>query len=182
MSTEPFDDPESLDPEEKPAVSLPAAILPAVSASVAVAQIAPAAPDVGPGVGIVPSVAVIPPAATAFIEALPRPYVPKPRPVIIPERTERGFATAHVAIERAAARAFYITIKPADRPSQRVYLAPGILDGLLDLCASPALEPGVLWRRFCDIPLERPLPNRALEEELRMLLTTFSGELQQRAI
>lgn len=165
MSTEPSDGREPSPPEVKPAAAAPVAASPTAMSAAAVIPIAP-----------MPPMPDVPP-----IESLPRPYVPRPKPVIIPERTARGFGTAHVEIERAAARAFYITIKPADRPPQRVYLAPGILDGLIDLCASPALEPGLLWRRFCDIPLERPLPNRALEEELRILLTTFGPELHKPA-
>lgn len=159
MSTEPLDLSESSQPEAGLAGPAPEAPPPAPAAAL------PA---------VVPILDGAPP-----LEALPRPYVPKPKPVIIPERTERGCRTAHVEIERAAARAFYITIKPAERPPQRVYLAPGVLDGLLDLVAAPSLEPGQLWRRFCGIPLERPLPNRALEEELRLLLTSFAADLRR---
>ena len=38
-------------------------------------------------------------------------------------------------------------------------------------------EPGPLWRLICAIPMERPLPNRSLEEELRLLLTTYAEDL-----
>jgi hypothetical protein len=62
------------------------------------------------------------------------------------------------------------------RGQQRVYLSGPQLRKLQTIATSPQLEPGVLWRVLSDIPLERPLPSRSLEEELRLLLIAYTTD------
>jgi hypothetical protein len=118
---------------------------------------------------------VIPP---SMVVSPPPP--PRPKPVIIAERVEDGWRTDHVLVDCAEdERGFYVTVIPQSRGPLEIYLSPAALDGLIAIAASGA-ESGKLWRALSDIPLERPLPSRALEEELRVLLTTFANELRLR--
>ena len=109
---------------------------------------------------------------------LPPPPPPKPKPIITPERTEKGFRTAGISIDRGAGHSAYVSIRPVQGGAQTIYVCAPALKTLLDLAAAPGAEPGKLWKALCDIPIERPLPNRHLEEELRVLLTRFASELR----
>src|SRR5262245_55152682 len=98
---------------------------------------------------------------------LPPPPTPKPKPPIRPERVlgasgDTSWRTDAILVERAAPRAFFITISPAQRPPQRIYVHDQAFDQLLHLATAPSWDTGRLWRALCDIPLERPLPNRRL--------------------
>ena len=57
-----------------------------------------------------------------------------------------------------------------------IYVAAAALRQLVALATSPQLDPGTLWRRFSAIPLERPLPSRLLDEELRVALTAHATD------
>src|SRR5205807_4532231 len=81
----------------------------------ALAPPAAAVPD-----GIPLSVISTPPIA-------PRP-APRPRPPIVPERTETGYRTACVILDRPSAGSCYLTIHPEKRPPQTIYLTAQALD------------------------------------------------------
>ena len=49
----------------------------------------------------------------------------------------------------------------------------------VQIALAPQMEPGKLWRTFSALPLERMLPSRQLEDELKALLTTFQNELRK---
>lgn len=68
----------------------------------------------------------------------------------------------------------YIDIQQGDRV-QSIYLNAASLRRLAAIALSPEHDAGSLWRKLCDIPLDRPLPSRQLEEELRVLLQAYSG-------
>jgi hypothetical protein len=109
---------------------------------------------------------------------VPLPPPPKPKPVIIAERAgDDGWRTNSLELRRAS-DGHYLTLGgPAKR--QVIHLTANHLEQLLGI-AQADHPGGGLWRRLQDIPLERPLPNRQLEEELRVLLNTFANELRQR--
>jgi hypothetical protein len=102
--------------------------------------------------------------------------IPKPKPVIIPERVDDGWRTANLHL-KSASGSYYLTVKAANGKVQVIHLTSSQLDSLLQLVDS---APGLLWKKLSAIPLERPLPSRALEEELRVMLTTFGPELRTR--
>ncbi len=100
---------------------------------------------------------------------------PKPKPVIVPERTEDGWRTPSLLLRRAGG-GFFLALHP-DRgeAAQVVHLTFHQLERLLRLIDA---EQGLLWRKLSEIPLERPLPSRAMEEELRVLFRAFGHELR----
>jgi hypothetical protein len=113
--------------------------------------------------------------------APPPPVViaPRPRPPIVPERMEDGFRTERVLIDFAEdEQGWYVTIVPNDRHPHIIYCAQSAMNHLVHLATSGS-DPGRLWNALCDIPLERPLPSRHLEEELRALLTAFGNEVRR---
>ncbi|MSP60308.1 MAG: hypothetical protein EXR72_08200 [Myxococcales bacterium] len=148
-------------PEQLPPIALPVGIEPPQLGDVVAAAPASPVPDLSvPGVpGVIPAVAL-----------------PRPKPVIIPERDgDDGYRTPSLHLRRVAA-GFYLTVTSEPGKSQVIHITPSQVDrlgGLLDAA------PGRLWNKLCEIPLERPLPSRALEEELRVMLTRFAGELRQ---
>jgi len=106
--------------------------------------------------------------------------LPKPKPPILAERVEDGWRTERVLIDRAEdEKGFYVTLVPPTRNPLSIYVSQAALDGMIAIATSGA-EPGKLWKALADIPLERPLPSRSLEEELRVILTSFANELRQR--
>ena len=107
------------------------------------------------------------------------PPLPPPRLPIRPERLaeEGGWRPDSLHLRRQGHQAFYLTAVPAQGPSQTLFLAREALARLVELAASPTLESGQLWAALANIPLERPLPSRRLDAELRALLTTFALEL-----
>lgn len=125
-------------------------------------------------------------AAVPFVPLapLPPPPQPKPKPPIRPERLvadsgEVSYRTDGIRIERAQGRAFFVCITPPQGAAQRIYVHAHAFEQLLRLSEGPVWETGRLWKALCEIPLDRPLPSRRLEEELRALLTTFAGELSR---
>ncbi len=133
--------------------------------------------DLGPADEFVP-----PPDDTVKIDlglppAPPPPPPPKPKPVIIPERYAEGWKTNNLQLRAVGGHSgFYLNFVDQNGHAHTIHLTPAQLDGLVGLTES---GPGLLWRKLSDIPLERPLPSRALEEELRVLLTTFGNELRR---
>lgn len=111
---------------------------------------------------------------------LPLPVPPKPKPVVIAERAGEGAWRTGALELRRSNDGHYITLGGGAK-RQVIHLTATNLEQLLELAQSdhPA---GALWRRLSDIPLERPLPSRQLEEELRVLLNTFANELRQRLV
>jgi len=108
----------------------------------------------------------------------PPSYVPRPKVPIHPERADDGtYRTQGVVIERGPGRSVFVLVHPPVGPSHRIYVHDHSFDRLLTLATQSLWEPGKLWSTLCDIPLERPLPSRRLEEELRALLVTFGAEL-----
>jgi hypothetical protein len=104
--------------------------------------------------------------------------LPKPKPVVIAERAGEGaWRTGALELKRAN-DGHYLSLGGGAK-HQVIHHTPNNLEQLLGLAQSdhPA---GMLWKRLSDIPLERPLPSRQLEEELRVLLNTFANELRQR--
>lgn len=123
---------------------------------------APMSAEVGPAVPI--GVPVIAPM-----------IVPKPKPIIVPERVEDGWKTPSLHLKRAAG-GFYLTLHATQgTSSQVIHLTSSQLERLMRLVDG---DQGVLWRKLSEIPLERPMPSRALEDELRCLLRTFGPELR----
>jgi len=105
------------------------------------------------------------------------PPPPKPKPVIVPERMPDGWRTNNLELKAGEGTGgFYLFFASQDAKPHKIHLTPSQLEGLIGLLES---APGLLWRKLSDIPLERPLPSRSLEEELRVLLTTFGGELRR---
>jgi hypothetical protein len=100
--------------------------------------------------------------------------VPKPKPIIIPERVDDGWRTPSLHMRRASA-GLYLTLHPGAVGAQVIHLTFTQLESLTRLLEA---EQGVLWRKLAEIPLERPLPNRALEEELRVMLRSFGFEMR----
>ena len=122
---------------------------------------------------------IIPLSVLSPAEITPRPYVPKPKPPIVPERFETGWRTTGVLIERATG-GYYITVQQAPpRGPNRIYVKPAALDKIIALATGPIFETGKIWKALCDIPLERPLPSRQLEEELKLLLCAFANEIRR---
>lgn len=114
----------------------------------------------------------------------PVPYAPRPKPPIRPIRVDRaatdegeGWRTEGLYLRHAGRDAYYLTLSPAQGEPCTVFLRREHLARLTELAASPTLEPGHLWRLLSDIPLERPLPSRRLDAELRALLSTFAFEI-----
>lgn len=109
------------------------------------------------------------------------PRVPRPKPPIRPERAatdeHEGWRTDGLHLRRANRDAYYLSISPAQGAPQTLFLRREQLARLAELTASPTLEPGHLWRLLSDIPMERPLPSRRLDAELRALLATFALEI-----
>jgi hypothetical protein len=144
-----------------PPVTSPAPVTPPAAAPLA--GHAPLAPG---ATGIVPPSVVTPP--------------PRPRPPIVPERVEDGYRTERVLIDRdEEEKGWYVTIVPAMGNPQVIYCAQAAVDHMVAIARS-GIESGRLWRALSDIPLERPLPSRQLEEELKALLTAFGNELRPR--
>ncbi len=107
--------------------------------------------------------------------------LPRPRPVIIPERLPDGggFCTNSLRLTSAGG-GFYLGFTDVNGLTVRIHLVRHQLERLVSFALGPEGDmSGQLWRRLSEIPLERPLPNRALEEELRVLLRTFAVELAQ---
>jgi hypothetical protein len=113
-------------------------------------------------------------------DVMPAPIAaPKPKPIIIPERVADGWQTPSLHLRRAAA-GFYLTLHPErGRSAPVIHLTLSQLEGLFRRIDA---EQGLLWRALSEIPLERPLPSRALEDELRSLLRTFGNELRSRVV
>ena len=125
------------------------------------------------------SQSVIPLSVISAAEVAPRAYVPRPKPAIVPERCDAGWRTAGVLVERVAA-GYYITVQqPPPRGPNRIYVTPSAIDKLIGLATGQVFDVGRLWKALCDIPLERPLPNRILEEELKQLLAAFANEIRR---
>ena len=104
----------------------------------------------------------------------PPPHVPRPKPVLVTERLADGWGTNSLRLERRPGGLFLTARHPAGA-DLHVHLTAHHVEQLLQLCRADA---GLLWRALSAIPLERPLPSRALEDELRLLLTTFAGEIR----
>jgi hypothetical protein len=105
------------------------------------------------------------------------PPIRPPRPPVIAQRSNDGSAwhTANLTLRRGSSGSdMYVDIQQAGRV-QSIYLNAASLRRLAAIALLPENEPGYLWRKLCDIPLDRPLPSRQLEEELRVLLQAYSG-------
>jgi hypothetical protein len=113
-------------------------------------------------------------AALGTVVPMPPPRPPKPP--IIPERTDDGWRTAGLHLRRAPGNGFYIEIDHPTDGHHRVHLTGLQSESLLALIEAPA---GALWKRLSEIPLERLLPSRQLDEELRVMLRTFAAEVRQ---
>ena len=131
-----------------------------------------------PGILVAESPQVGP--AVPVAAPLAPPIAPKPKPIIIPERVEDGWKTPSLHLKRATA-GFYLTLFPTPSTpavrSQVIHLTTREIEGLMRLADG---DQGLLWRRLSEIPLARPMPSRALEDELRTLLRTFGSELRAR--
>lgn len=108
------------------------------------------------------------------VVVLPPP--PPPKPVIVPERAADGWRTPSLSLRPTGASGFYLAIDGHDQHNV-IHLAQSQLEQLYALLDG---NPGALWRKLCDIPLERPRPSRALEDELRVMLTAFAAEIRVR--
>ena len=161
-------------PSLPPAGTQPGAVSPAGDDTLPAASASPFLAD-----SAAESHSVIPLSVISAAEVAPRAYVPRPKPAIVPERTGGGWRTAGVLIERVAA-GYYITVQqPPPRGPNRIYVTPSAIDKLIGLATGQVFDVGRLWKALCDIPLERPLPNRILEEELKQLLAAFANEIRR---
>ena len=125
-----------------------------------------------------PSAPVVPPAAVLE----PRPPIRPPRPPIVAQRSSDGSSwhTTNLVLRRGPSGGdMYLDIHQEGR-TQSIYLNAASLRRLAALALAPEQEPGYLWRKLCEIPLDRPLPSRQLDEELRILLQAYSGGAPRR--
>jgi hypothetical protein len=104
------------------------------------------------------------------------PPPPRPKPPVEGHRTDDGGWQTEGLRLRRAGDDFYLTVAGNDR-TQVIHLTHAQLEALYALAEG---TPGELWRKLSSYPLERPRPSRALEEELRVLMSTFATELRQR--
>ena len=141
-----------------------------------------AAPAAAGGTMPLPSVPPEPVAAPAPVPEY-HPPVRAPRPPIIAQRTSdgSGWRTANLTLHRGPSGGdMYLDIQQGGR-TQSIYLNAASLRRLAAIAVSPEHEPGYLWRKLSDIPLDRPLPSRQLEEELRILFQAYSGGMPRRS-
>ena len=121
------------------------------------------------------------PVATGFIPPVvaPPPYVPRPRPPIVPGAHARRLPHRrrhHRARPRWPRRLRGLRPRWNARARLRVAHDPRQARRAGRLARARHRQ---AWRTFSALPLERLLPSRQLEDELRSLLTTFQSELRK---
>jgi hypothetical protein len=105
------------------------------------------------------------------------PPVRVPRPPIIAQRSSDGTSwhTASLTLRRGSvAGDMYLDFQQAGR-THSIYLNAANLRRLAALAVLPEHEPGHLWRKLSELPLDRPLPSRQFDEELRVLLQAYTA-------
>lgn len=113
-------------------------------------------------------------------------YHPPVRAPRLPATAQRtsdgsGWRTANLALRRGPSGGdMYLDVQQSGR-LQSIYLNTAGLRRLVAIALSPEHDTGYLWRKLSEIPLDRPLPSRQLEEELRVLLQAYSGGAPRRS-
>ena len=115
-----------------------------------------------------------------FAPAVPAVPVRPPRPPVIPQRLEdgHGWRTPGLVLRTSeSSGSAYLDIlhEGHEGRAQTVYLPVAELRKLIAVATAAHLDPGVLWKKLSAIPIERPLPSRALDEELRVILLAHCG-------
>ena len=101
---------------------------------------------------------------------------PKPKPIITPARFEDGWRTASIELRRGSGGLLLTARHPMGNVVV-IRLSAGDFARLLRELSTH--DGGQLWKLVSSIPIERPLPSRALDEELRALLLAFEAELRE---